>query len=218
MNEEQSTELFKIECTQIVEKQCVSKWQSEIMDHEKHPILRIYVLYKTVYEMEPYIYLVKNPKYGIAISKIRTSSHKLEIERGRYTRPITPIEKRICHLCNVVVDEFHFTLQCYIYTVERKYLFKKKIKLWNHYFKIYFQWTNLHISWHQMMYKCYVRKWYATVRDYSFCAVVSYFHCLTLSRPSWLCVPLRIPAISRVPSGYIKLIMTIHDASCYNWC
>ena len=40
MNEEQSTEIFKIECTKIVEKHYVSKWQTEIMDHEKHPILR----------------------------------------------------------------------------------------------------------------------------------------------------------------------------------
>ena len=122
MNEEQTTELFKIECTKIVEKQYVSKWQTEIMDHEKHPILRTYVLYKTVCEMEPHLYLVENPKNRIAISKIRTSSHKLEIERGRYTRPITPIEKRIC---KVVEDEFHFMLQCYIYTVERDDLFRK---------------------------------------------------------------------------------------------
>ena len=99
---------------------------SEIMDHEKHPILRTYVLYKTVYEMEPYLYLVKNPKYRIAISKIRTSSHKLEIERGQYTRLITPIEKRICHLCKVVEDEFHFMLQCYIYTAETDNWKKKK--------------------------------------------------------------------------------------------
>ena len=63
------------------------------MDHENHPILWTYIIYKTVYEMEPYIYLVKNPQYRIAISKIRTISHKLEIERGRYTRPITQIEK-----------------------------------------------------------------------------------------------------------------------------
>ena len=145
MNEEQSTELFKIECTKIVEKQYVSKWQTEIMDHEKHPILRTYVLYKTVYEMEPYLYLVKNPKYRIAISKIRTSSHNLENERGRYTRPITPIEKRICHLCKVVEDEFLFMLQCYIYTVERDDLFKK-IQPVDPLFKTYFQSTNLHIS------------------------------------------------------------------------
>ena len=125
MNEEQSTELFKTECTKIVEKHYVSEWQTEIMDREKHPILRTYVLYKTLYEMEPYLYLVKNPKYRIAFSKIRTSSHKLEIERGQYTRPITLIEKRICHLCKVVEDEFHFMLQCYIYTVERDDLLKE---------------------------------------------------------------------------------------------
>ena len=228
INEEQSTELFKIECTKIVEKHYVSKWQTEIMDHEKYPILRTYVLYKTVYEMEPYLYMVKNPKYRITISKIRTSSHKLEIERGRYTRPITPIEKRICHLCKVVEDEFHFMLQCYIYTVERRLVQKnsscgpiisrltssRQICI-SHDIK----WcTNVNMGRQicpQFIWKA--RKLYATVRDDSFC-VVSDIHCFTLSCPSWLCVPWRISAISRVPSGYIKLIMTIHDVSGYNWC
>ena len=93
-----------------------------VMDHEKHPILRTYVLYKTVYEMEPHLYLVKILNTGLRFKIIRTSSHKLEIERGRYTRPITPIEKRIC---KVVEDKFHFMLQCYIYTVERDDLFRK---------------------------------------------------------------------------------------------
>ena len=76
-------------------------------------------------QVEPYLYLVNNPKYKIAISKLRTSSHKLEIERSLYTRPITPREKRICHQCKVVEDKFHFMLQCYIYTVERDDLLKK---------------------------------------------------------------------------------------------
>ena len=46
LNEGQSTEILKIECTKIVEKHYVSKWQTEIIDHEKHPILRTYVSYK----------------------------------------------------------------------------------------------------------------------------------------------------------------------------
>ena len=63
LNEEQSTELFN----KIVETHCVNKWQTEIMDHEKHSNLRSYISYKTVYEMKPYLYLVKKPKYRIVI-------------------------------------------------------------------------------------------------------------------------------------------------------
>ena len=58
--------------------------------------------------MEPYLYLVKESKYRIEISRLRASSHVLEIERGRYTRPKTPITERLCPFCNVVEDEQHF--------------------------------------------------------------------------------------------------------------
>ena len=84
--------------------------------------------------MEPYLYLVKNPKYRIAISKIRTSSHKLEIERGRYTRPKTPTENRLCHYCNVIENEMHFMLYCSINEEERGVLLTK-IEAVNPHFK-----------------------------------------------------------------------------------
>ena len=75
--------------------------------------------------MEPYLYLVKESKYRIAISRLRASSYVLEIERGRYTRPKTPITERLCPFCNVVEDEQHFLLICKIYDQERKIMFSK---------------------------------------------------------------------------------------------
>ena len=35
--------------------------------------------------------------YWVAISKLRVSSHALEIERGRYASPKTPVNERLCH-------------------------------------------------------------------------------------------------------------------------
>ena len=32
----------------------------------------------------------------------------LEIERGRHTRPVTPVENRRCPVCNVIENELHF--------------------------------------------------------------------------------------------------------------
>ena len=61
----------------------------------------------------------------MAISRLRASSHVLEIERGRYTRPKTPITKRLCPFCNVVEDEQHFILICKIYDQERNRIFSK---------------------------------------------------------------------------------------------
>ena len=122
---EKRTDLFKKECQEILERKLIKDWCDEIKDEVKHPILRTYRIYKTSYEMEPYLYLVKNHKYRLAISKIRASSHKLEIERGRYTRPKTPVENRLCTLCKVVENEMHFLLNCSSNKVERDALFEK---------------------------------------------------------------------------------------------
>ena len=81
------------------------------------------------YQMEPYLYLVKNPKYRMAISKFRSSSHILEIKRGRHTRPITPLENRLCPLCKVVETEIHFLLECPMYECYRKELFSKIVSV-----------------------------------------------------------------------------------------
>ena len=75
--------------------------------------------------MEPYLYLVKESKYRVAISRLRASSHVLEIERGRYTRPKTPITERLCPCCNAVDDEHHFLLNCKIYDQDRDIMFSK---------------------------------------------------------------------------------------------
>ena len=103
--------MFKLECEKSIERKFISEWENDINDQNKYPSLRTYRIFKTKLEMEPYLYLVKNPKYRMAISKFRSSSHILEIERGRHTRPITPLENRLCSSCKVVETEIHFLLE-----------------------------------------------------------------------------------------------------------
>ena len=70
-----------------------------------------YHLYKTEFKLETY--LDNLPKsHRISLTKIRTSNHKLPIEKGRYLNLIR--EQRTCNLCtlNLVGDEFHFLLEC----------------------------------------------------------------------------------------------------------
>ena len=43
--------------------------------------------------------------YWYALAKLRTSSHNLDIERGRHTRPVTPADLRVCTARNVVEEE-----------------------------------------------------------------------------------------------------------------
>ena len=49
----------------------------------------------------------------------------LEVERGRHTRPITPLHKRLCPSCNEIEYEKHFVLDCPIYKAERNELYDK---------------------------------------------------------------------------------------------
>ena len=88
LDNEQPIEIFKRECQEKLECHFVAKWLHDINDEAHNSITRTYKLFKTTYELVPYLDLAKNPKYRTAISRLRTSSHMLEIERGRHTRPI----------------------------------------------------------------------------------------------------------------------------------
>ena len=54
------------------------------------------------------------------------SSHRLQIEAGRWHRPHRiPVNERKCLDCNNVEDEFHFILECVKYTEIRNKYIKK---------------------------------------------------------------------------------------------
>ena len=48
------------------------------------------------------------------MARFRVSSHRLQIEAGRWSRPIrTPIiDEHKCIVCNYLEDEYHFILEC----------------------------------------------------------------------------------------------------------
>ena len=56
----------------------------------------------------------------IILSKWRLSSHGLNIEKGRYTSPITPRQDRTCQACpHCVEDEHHVLFNCPLYDIVR---------------------------------------------------------------------------------------------------
>ena len=88
--------------------------------------LRIYRQFKTIYKYENYLTQVKNIKHRVALTKLRISSHKLQIERGRYKKPYTKPEDRTCPKCQTCMeDEKHFLIKCSLYDNLREILFKK---------------------------------------------------------------------------------------------
>ena len=89
--------------------------------------LRTYCKFKDKFTLENYL-LCLPPAKRRALTKLRISSHKLEIERGRYRRPtIVPAAERFCKLCNSgeVEDEFHFLAKCELYKEERQAFLEK---------------------------------------------------------------------------------------------
>ena len=81
------------------------------LDHNK---LRLYKTLKGSFSQEPYVTNIKNRNQRAWLSRYRTSAHNLQIERGRYTRPITPLSERKCVHCSsgVCDTEKHFILFC----------------------------------------------------------------------------------------------------------
>ena len=87
--------------------------------------LRTYVQIKTNFGYEKYLDLIDESKTRKTVTKFKISSHKLKIEFGRYTKPLTPIEERLCDKCDMreVEDENHFFNNCTHFSEERLKLF-----------------------------------------------------------------------------------------------
>lgn len=54
------------------------------------------------------------------------SSHRLEIESGRWVKPNSiPVDERKCFVCQVLEDEYHFIIECQLYIELRKLYISK---------------------------------------------------------------------------------------------
>jgi hypothetical protein len=81
--------------------------------------------------MEPYISIINNRNQRKWITRLRSSSHRLEIELGRYDQ--TPVADRRCQFClrdpigphGSVGDESHFLHDCASFSNERRVLFRR---------------------------------------------------------------------------------------------
>jgi hypothetical protein len=100
--------------------QYYQQWYSNINNSQR---LLTYSRFKHSFNLEPYLEIIHEKKFKIALSRFRLSSHQLEIERGRYSN--IPRDERKCRFCNrnVIENEYHFLLVCPLYTsIRQKYL------------------------------------------------------------------------------------------------
>ena len=98
-------------------KDCeLQNWSTEITTLPK---LHYYSMFKTKFEIEPYLLLSLPRKVQRQLTKYRLSAHNLEIERGRQNN--IQREDRLCKLCErnynkeESENEFHFLLECPFY-------------------------------------------------------------------------------------------------------
>ena len=110
----------------------VQEWNNELNDSSK---LCLYKDFKINFVPELYLNVVDIRKYRRALSKLRCSNHKLEIEVGRHHN--IPKNERFCKFClkinlYCVEDEYHFICNCSLYnTLRIEYL--QSVDLKNYY-------------------------------------------------------------------------------------
>ena len=56
--------------------------------------------------------VIEDQNHRNSFCRLVSSSHRLGVETGRWTRPITPFENRKCRNCNKIDDEYHFLMEC----------------------------------------------------------------------------------------------------------
>ena len=121
--EHQGSSSYKTSIKSSIQTKYEQDWLTTI-NSDLQRKLRTYKTFKTSFKMENYILSQKLEKRKY-FTKLRISSHNLHIETGRYNRPKTAPNDRICALCNSgdIEDEFHFMLKCTLYDQERSDLF-----------------------------------------------------------------------------------------------
>ena len=86
------------------------------------------MLYRNLCPFDYKYYLddVNVAKYRHSFSRLRTSSHWLEIAIGRWQKTCKiPVSDRLFKVCNKLGDEFHFVLKCKLYVeIRRKCIHK----------------------------------------------------------------------------------------------
>lgn len=87
----------------------IQNWRARLDSSTRANFYKSYA----TFQFQPYLDIINTYKYSQTFSKLRMSSHRLEIEAGRWVRPNRiPIDERKCSFCHILEDEFHFVLEC----------------------------------------------------------------------------------------------------------
>ena len=119
----QKMNAFKTSCKSALKLHYIKSWEisRQLQNGGK---LQTYITFKQNFGLENHLLLIPFEQRK-NITKLRTSSHRLEIECGRYKS--IPRQERICRKCvlNEVEDEVHFLFNCPFYHPKRELLHSK---------------------------------------------------------------------------------------------
>ena len=104
---------FMSELKQRLTDNFVQNWSARLENSPRALFYRSFASFR----FQPYLEFINIQKFSQSFSKLRRSSHRLEIEAGRWVRPTRkPLYQRKCSFCKVIEDEFHFVLECQLYS------------------------------------------------------------------------------------------------------
>lgn len=111
----------------------VNDWYRRLWDDKGHVNgnkLRTYRTYKNDLVSEPYVNNIMHFYHRQVLAKFRCGNLKLKVETGRYSRPVVPLQDRLCTLCsaNSIEDEIHFLTSCEFYSDIRSNLYSSALK------------------------------------------------------------------------------------------
>ena len=108
---------------QRLNDQFIQNWNARLNNSSRA------LMYKRIsnFRFQPYLDCFNINKFCQSFTRLRVSSHRLLIEAGRWVRPNNiPLDDRKCMICNKLEDEFHFIIECSIYTDLRKQYIPRK--------------------------------------------------------------------------------------------
>lgn len=108
----------------LFKEKFLMQWESEFkLQLQPDKKLRTYAKFKENFELEKYLFVIKNVEVRKSLTRLRISAHNLPIETGRHKRPIkTPPDQRLCQTCSTIGNEFHYILECTKFSGPRKKL------------------------------------------------------------------------------------------------
>ena len=122
--------ITRLQIEKVIERirdQFLQQWYSALRNSTK---LNTYTSFKMHFCSEKYLDVVNNDNHRKALSRLRCSAHRLEIEEGRYRNIDRHL--RLCKYCtlNQVESEYHFVLICPRYTLLRQQILPRYYYTW----------------------------------------------------------------------------------------